>query len=207
MIWAIIPAKPLVRAKSRLAGVLSPSQRRALCLEMLGRVVKAVQATPGLRWLVISRERRALRLAREGGGWALLDRSQDLNASLAQAARWCADRGASALLVLPSDLPLIQGQDISAMLELAQEEGCLVVSPCSRQEGTNALLIRPPGALDFTFGPGSFQAHLRQAQQRGLAVHVFLSPRLALDIDTPEDLAAFLAAEESLAPGSAPWQR
>ena len=65
-------------------------------------------------------------------------------------------------------------------------------------QGTNALLVRPPGALRYQFGPGSFERHCEQARQLGMAWHVHRSTRLGLDVDLPsdiDDLEAHLAME------------
>ncbi len=63
-----------------------------------------------------------------------------------------------------------------------------VIAPDRRREGTNALLLRPPGALAYHFGPDSFARHCQEARQRGLRLEVCERPGLALDIDLPEDL-------------------
>ena len=65
-IWAIIPVKPLTRAKSRLAEVLSPDERQRLSEMMFRRVLTAVKAAPQVAGaLVISRDTRALAIARD----------------------------------------------------------------------------------------------------------------------------------------------
>jgi 2-phospho-L-lactate guanylyltransferase len=50
-------------------------------------------------------------------------------------------------------------------------------------------MLRPADALPFSFGPGSYEAHLQAARERGLAVRVCERPHLAFDLDTAEDLA------------------
>lgn len=189
--WGIIPVKALEGAKSRLGPALGPEERVSLSLEMLERVLAAVAAVAELAPLVVSRDPRALALARRAGGETLWDRWEGLNPSLEGAARWCLERGAGALLVLAADLPLLQGEDIAAMMDLGRHSSSVVVAPCRRQEGTNALLVRPPGLIPFAFGPGSFRAHLELASRPGVAVKVYHSPRVALDVDTPEDLEVF----------------
>jgi 2-phospho-L-lactate guanylyltransferase len=64
----------------------------------------------------------------------------------------------------------------------------VTISPDGVHAGTNALLLRPPDALPFAFGPGSYEAHLRAARERGLDVRVCERPHLAFDLDTAEDL-------------------
>ncbi len=54
--------------------------------------------------------------------------------------------------------------------------------------GTNAILVRPPLAVPYVFGPGSLQSYLVAARQRQLTYSTFHSIGLAFDIDTIDDL-------------------
>jgi 2-phospho-L-lactate guanylyltransferase len=65
----------------------------------------------------------------------------------------------------------------------------VIISPDRAHAGTNALMLRPPDALPFAFGIGSYKAHLHAARERGLDIRVCERPHLAFDIDTAEDLA------------------
>jgi Uncharacterized conserved protein len=51
-------------------------------------------------------------------------------------------------------------------------------------------LVPSDGAFEFRYGPGSFDAHCAEAQQRGLSLRVVQRPDLALDLDTLDDLRA-----------------
>ncbi|MDP2727052.1 MAG: 2-phospho-L-lactate guanylyltransferase [Dehalococcoidia bacterium] len=183
---AIIPVKELARAKSRLREALGPEERISLSLEMLERVLDAVQID-GLAPLVISQDPQALALAEKSGAETLLDRWDGLNPSLEGAARWCRERGARSLLVLHADLPLVRREDIASIMDLGRAAS-VVVAPCRRHDGTNALFMRPPGIIPFAFGPGSFQTYLGLAHRQGVTVQVYRSPTIALDIDTEDDL-------------------
>ena len=55
------------------------------------------------------------------------------------------------------------------------------------------MLCTPANAVPLRFGDNSFFPHLAAAKARGIEPHVMRLPRIALDIDTPEDLALFLA--------------
>jgi 2-phospho-L-lactate guanylyltransferase len=70
----------------------------------------------------------------------------------------------------------------------------VALAPDRHGTGTNALFVRPPGLLTYAFGPDSFQRHLAQAQAAGAATRVCRLEGLALDVDQPEDLAAYQAA-------------
>jgi coenzyme F420-0:L-glutamate ligase/coenzyme F420-1:gamma-L-glutamate ligase len=59
--------------------------------------------------------------------------------------------------------------------------------PDRHGDGTNALLVAPPGTIPFEFGPGSRQAHSAAARHAG-AAFVELDGPLSLDLDTGDDL-------------------
>ena len=42
----------------------------------------------------------------------------------------------------------------------------------------------------FAYGPGSFAAHVAEAERLGVAWRSLLDPDLAWDVDDPEDLVA-----------------
>src|SRR5437867_3937543 len=116
MVFTLVPVKPLHLAKGRLASALSAPERRALVLAMLGDVLAALDATDAVSGvIVISRDAEALALAARLAASALLDRSNGLNGALAQAAAFAGQCGASALLVLPADLPLATPAEIAGL--------------------------------------------------------------------------------------------
>jgi 2-phospho-L-lactate guanylyltransferase len=88
---------------------------------------------------------------------------------------------------MPADLPQITIQDVWELYQLGLSGPGVVIAP-SRDGGTNALLLRPPGVIEFAFGPRSFERHCLLAQAAGLPVRVLDSPTLAIDVDWPEDL-------------------
>ncbi|MEE9198477.1 MAG: 2-phospho-L-lactate guanylyltransferase, partial [Dehalococcoidia bacterium] len=67
----------------------------------------------------------------------------------------------------------------------------------SNDGGTNALLTMPPGVIPSRFGPDSLALHIQEAEARGVPYRVLHLPSLAVDIDSPEDLAAFMDAPSS----------
>jgi 2-phospho-L-lactate guanylyltransferase len=77
---------------------------------------------------------------------------------------------------------------LDALYELARAGEGVIIAP-SHDGGTNALLLRPPHAIGFAFGEGSFARHCAMAAAAGLPCHVYESATLALDVDHPEDLA------------------
>jgi 2-phospho-L-lactate guanylyltransferase len=190
IIHAVVPVKDLARAKSRLAELLTLEERRALVLAMLSDVLAALSIAPAIANIgLISYDSEVLSLATHKGYSVLYDRANDLNGALTQAAAESAAAGADALLIVPADLPLVTPAEIGQVIsKLADTPGVVLAS--SYDGGTNALLVRPPQALPFHFGPQSLARHQREAHDRGLCVHLLQTPGLERDIDHPSDLIA-----------------
>ena len=115
--------------------------------------------------------------------------------------------GAATVLLLPIDVPLVTRTEIEDLIQATDRlfDRRVIIVPSSDGTGTNALVRTPPDAIASCFGPGSFLAHLDQAQQRGVPVTVLRPAGLLFDIDTPEDVEELLRR----APGSptAQWLR
>ena len=188
-VYAVVPVKDLRGTKSRLAPVLDPGARAGLTLYMMGRVVGAIREAGIEDVCVVSPDRMVLEEAKKRGATPLLQESSGLNPALEEGRRRAMGLGASKLLVLPADLPLLDAGDVRAVLHEADEGPSAVISPDGGRTGTNALLIQPPDVLPFAFGTDSFEAHLGAARQRGLEVRICERPHLAFDLDTAGDLA------------------
>lgn len=190
-LFAVVPVKDLVGTKSRLEPILNASGRAGLTIYMMNNVLAALKGAGIERTCVVSPDRTVLSLAEESGAEPLLQEGNGLNQALEQARDWVVDRGATSLLVLPADLPLLKAPDVGAVLEAAEEvEGPLaVVCPDASEVGTNALLLRPPDALPFLFGPDSFDGHLSAAREWELQTRTCHRTQLAFDLDTADDLS------------------
>ena len=185
----IVPVKPFRRAKSRLSPVMPNPIRAALARALLSRTLDILASCNlQLAPCIVSRDITALDMARRRGAIALAESESGLNAALGQAREWAVARGAEAVLILPADLPLVTAADVAALLELGRKSHCAVIAPDAHGEGTNALYLRPPDVLHFAFGPQSFYEHCAQVETSHLALHIYRSPTLALDLDTPADL-------------------
>jgi 2-phospho-L-lactate guanylyltransferase len=189
-VWAIVPVKPLNRAKSRLAEVLSKDERADLSRRMLVNTIEVLGKIPLLdRTLVISRDSEALKVAREHGARTVSERgSPRLNTALVRATLVAKRYGVSAVIVLPADLPKLSQSDIEEILSHAHDPPVVVIAPDRRGTGTNALLVSPPGLIEYDFGENSYQHHQERAEAAGARVEICLCPSLGFDIDLPEDL-------------------
>jgi 2-phospho-L-lactate/phosphoenolpyruvate guanylyltransferase len=191
-VWAVVPAKPLGLGKSRLAGVLSGSERRALSTRLLHHVLDAVAETVGAsRAIVVSRDPTVLALARRLHLHALRERGAgDLNHALHQGAGYARQRGARAVLLVFGDLPSLTAAELRTMIAAGGRAPSIVAAPDRAGTGTNALLAAPPDAIAFRFGPRSLQRHRRAALRRRCRWRLVRAPGLAFDFDRPCDYRA-----------------
>lgn len=189
-LWAIVPVKPLRRGKSRLADVLSGEERAALNKKLLIHTLDTITVVPALEQvLVVSRDPEALAIARFHGARTVLeDGTPHLNLAITRATAVAKMYSAIGVLVLPADLPQITPEDVTTMVNAAGMAPSVVIAPDHRKEGTNALLVKPPGLLTYQFGLHSFQKHVSQAQSHGVEPKIVELPSLAHDVDLPEDL-------------------
>jgi len=195
MTWALVPVKTLASAKRRLSPVLRPPERRALGLAMLQDVLGALAATPGLSGrLVVGRDTEVAEICGRYGAEFLEEPrpSRGLNRALAVGLGALASRGASRVLIVPSDVPLAVPNDFASILSQAPPAPSITLAPSIDGQGTNALLLAPPLVLRPQFGRSSAPAHLAAAQKLSISTDRIDIPGLALDIDEPQHLEAFL---------------
>lgn len=189
-LWAIVPVKPLRRGKSRLAGVLTEEERVDLNQRLLTHTLDTLMAIPEIEHvLVVSRDPAVLALARDHGARTVQENGAPLlNIALTRATILVKSYNTHGVLILPADLPMLAPEDVRVMLEHATNPPVVVIAPDRRLEGTNALLVSPPGLMRYDFGPDSFRRHCEQAQRIGARLEVVELPSISLDVDLPEDL-------------------
>lgn len=182
----VIVARDPRGAKRRLRTVLAPKERETLSRAMLADVLAACGGARA-DVLVVTESASVARMARAGGARVQRTETRGTRACARIGIETAAKRGATAVLVLPADLPLLRTADVRRLLAAGATNG-VVVAADRHGRGTNALLIRPALAMPALFGPASFTAHVKAARRRGLPVR---TPRIAgvrLDIDTADDL-------------------
>ncbi len=193
MRYALVPVKDLTQAKVRLSPFLSAAERHALAAAMLDDVLAALrQAATVERIALVTTDAHALSLAArwrfvvvdEGSG-------RGETGAVELAVKVCRELGASSLAVIPGDIPLLTAADVDCVMQHGAQYDVVIV-PSWDSRGTNTILLRPPDALQLRFGSWSFFPHVKQAKRKGLSYKVVRLPRVALDVDTPEDLARLI---------------
>lgn len=200
---ALIPVKTRARMKSRLADTLDSAARIRLMRDTLRHTIGAIQQSGSMEAIfVVTRDPQVAGWAEDWGAQPLRETREglDLNESLEEARHELMARypDAGALLIVPGDLGWLQPEDVPGMAVLLagapHKKPAVVIAPDRRGEGTNALLLQPPGVIPFRFGPGSARAHAKEALDHGAIVHWYHSSSTSLDVDEPDDLKLYRAA-------------
>lgn len=190
----LLPVKDLNNAKKRLMGVLSPEERFGLAEAMLKDTIRAVQRVKyAEKVFVVTNHKPAMCLAEESG-WEILQEEQQISEShsVDAASKICAQRGVTALLRLPLDVPLIHSNDIDELFSLDCPAPALVIVPSRDGTGTNAMMRTPPTLFPSHFGNGSFAKHLAEAENAHAWIIIRRNARLEMDVDDEADLRALL---------------
>jgi 2-phospho-L-lactate guanylyltransferase len=191
----LIPVSERTRAKERLSGVLTPAERAALAIALLYDVIEAVRRAGLPVWIVTADEN--LLQNGLGEGIHIIEEpphEPGLNAALEFAREQLAAVGEGSVLIIPSDLPLLDASELASFLGEC-EDGCAVGVVPAPDGGTNALFLAPNAAIPLRFGPGSAEAHIAEARSRGIEPCLRALQSFRTDIDTPEDLRRFLEQE------------
>jgi len=185
---ALIPVKSLATAKSRLASSFTKHQRERLVLDMFHHVLYVLLDSELFEKVsVVSSDNQVLEKAYLWGAQAVVEEYHSHNQALHAAALKEMSEGVTTLLTISADLPLLTTQEIRCFFEQSLQYD-VVLAPSRDGTGTNAILVRPPLAVPYVFGPGSLQNYVEAARQRHLSYSMYHSTGLALDIDTIDDL-------------------
>ena len=188
--WAIVPIKQAVTGKSRLAGCVGDLQRQRLICHMLDTVLNALDQSPAIDQVLLVTDQRHPPESSRPHHHTIADNGEGLNAALAKGLAYVVAEGAQTVMMIHADLPLITGEEISAMIALGVSRG-VAIAPDRKREGTNALCFATALNMPPLFGRNSFTRHRSAALALGSSPAVVESPGLGFDVDEPEDLRAW----------------
>ncbi|MFB7913111.1 2-phospho-L-lactate guanylyltransferase [Streptomyces sp. NPDC056061] len=188
----VVPLKPLVRAKSRLAPTTGDALRPRLALAFAEDTVAAALVCPAVRDVVVVTDdpRAGAALAALGARIVPDEPDRGLNAALAHGARTVrARRPGAALAALNADLPALRPAELARTLEFSATFPRTFVTDATGI-GTTFLSAAPEVELRPLFGGRSRTRHLDSG-----AVEITLPgiDSVRQDVDTGEDLRAALA--------------
>src|SRR5579875_1245075 len=195
--YAILPIKGFEHAKQRLGEALSPGPRRALAEAMYADVLTSLRRCRGLAGIaVITSDHTAQRIAGGHGATVLEDPTPAAghNAAALAGIRMALQGGIARVLLIPGDCPLLDPRELEELLAGRPEhEHFAAIIPDRHGTGTNGLMLSPPDAIEPAFGPDSCKRHEERARAAEVPHAIVPVPTLALDVDTPDDLAALRA--------------
>jgi len=198
-VHVVVPLRAIETGKSRLGQALDAEEREVLVLGLLARTLDVLSAWPAARRIyLVTGDHATAELARRARpALTLVSEPRDggLNAALRAARDAALAAGATCVLMLPADLPLLEVAALDRLLDgadaaLAAGSGrpLVVAAPADARGGTNALLVSPPTLIEPSFGEASLEAHLRAAARADATVQLVIDPALGFDLDTPDDL-------------------
>ena len=199
-IWAVVPIKELAGAKQRLTSRLSPEERYTLATVMLEDVFDALSKVETLAGiLVVTVDPFATSLAHRYGARIATEGARDGHTGAVTAGVDLLVReGQAGMTTMPGDIPRLSAAEISATLAAHQTAPAFTIVPAHDELGSNMIVCSPPNAVPLRFGDNSFYPHLDAARSRGIEPLIVKQPGIAMDIDHPADLLAFLKMSPSL---------
>ncbi len=188
-VWVVVLVKDFGDAKQRLGAALDAAERRALARRNAERAIRA--AGVASHRLVVAGSEEVANLARRLGADVLVEpRQEGQNPAAQRGIQHAVAEGAEAVLLLSSDLPLVNRRVVRDLLEAASATTgpVAMAAPAIGRGGTNALFLRPPGVIGLHFGGDSLALFRHDAESRDVPFLIHESPSLALDLDEPVDL-------------------
>jgi len=191
--FILIAAKQLEFAKTRLAPVLPPGERRALAEAMFRDVLAAaLGATAADHVAVVTSDAGLLAMARAANALAIDEEfPRGLNVALTLATSALIAEGAETVCTLLSDIPLVTAEDVDAVFAAMPSGRGAVLVPSRDFSGTNIICRSPADAVATRFGRLSLVKHLDDCRIANVPARVLRLARPALDLDVIADLAEF----------------
>lgn len=185
----LIPMKDPEQSKQRLAQVLAPKERESLALNLFRNTLKFLnQHFTKVSVLVVTPSHSIAKIARQYGAQVVFEsNATGLNSAISEGTQASIKFGFAAQLLIPADIIELDVDEFTQLIHSARASRSVTVCP-SRDGGTNALLSAPPAIIEFQFGYHSSIKHLQSARQLQIEWRELELPKLALDLDTVEDL-------------------
>ena len=187
----LLPVKDFAQAKQRLSVSVDAETRAGLARAMLSDVLSVLgRARVPQRIVIFTACDEVIQMTRPFGFDVVLEKSVDghsvaVNQMVDELSGSC-----SRILSIAGDLPRLVPSEVDFALDAASEPITLI--PSRDWTGTNGVVFISPARIAMDYGEGSFRRHLSKASAAGHRSDVMNLPGIAFDIDTPDDLQAFM---------------
>lgn len=198
--WAIVPIKPLTKAKSRLCDVLPEIERRQLAEAMSMDVLSALRASACFAGIVVVTKCRLATACAGLAGASIIREAETRGTNAAVIIALRELKSVESVMVVHADLPLLTADDI-AQIDAAHGPSAAVTLVPAADGGTNILALSPPTLIEPGFGPHSYEIHVARARAAGVEPRTVRLPNAIRDIDRPEDIVALNACASSSCTG------
>jgi 2-phospho-L-lactate guanylyltransferase len=157
---------------------------------LLDNTLERMAACSGVgRVTLVSSADEAAQIAADHGIEHFDDRGLPWNDALSAAILEAVE--GDAVAIISADLPLLRTDELDQFVAALPERGAVIAR--ATDAGTNAVAMRPSGAMRTTFGiAGSAAAHAQLAWADGLEPVVVDIVGLAFDLDTMHDMEEIL---------------
>ena len=190
MNFILVPFKTFKNAKTRLRKDLSDFDTEHIVKIMLEDVLEQVSKSKiAEKKFILTADEEAIKIAKMLNIEILKEEKQiSESSSVDKASNFLKKEGASGVLRLPGDIPLVTTSDIESILELGIKKKCSVLVPSSTKTGTNAFYKYPPDVIKSSFGSNSFNKHIESFKEQRIKYEILEINNIGLDIDSLEDL-------------------
>jgi 2-phospho-L-lactate/phosphoenolpyruvate guanylyltransferase len=187
----LLPVKPFADAKQRLAPALDSETRAGLARAMLSDVLHVLaRARSAQRVIVFTAADEVMQMVKPFRFSVVAEKSVDGHSAAVNHMVEELSGTSSHIFSLASDLPRLLPSEVDFVLDAASEPITLI--PSRDWTGTNGVVFIPPAKIAMEYGQGSFRRHVSKVSAAGHNADVMNLPGMAFDLDTPEDLAAFV---------------
>jgi 2-phospho-L-lactate guanylyltransferase len=198
-LWGLVPVKSLEQANHRLKPCLG-SDRIEFSMSMYVDVMRALQESTKIKNIaIVTADPRVIGIA-ENHDLLVVDEIQamGLNPAIELGIEAIRRRGGQRIVIMPTDIPLVTGVEIDRILQefnsvLEQGPGnFLGICPAKNSDGTNLLCLETDHLIRLSYGPDSYNLHVKMAQETNQNVVTLHSIPISIDIDDPQDLNEFI---------------
>ena len=187
----LLPVKDFANAKQRLCPTVDAATRAGLARAMLADVLSALeQARAPQRIVVFTASDEVIQMAAPFGFTVVVEKSVSGHTAAVNQMVEELSTTSTRILSIAGDLPRLVPSEIDFALDACAEP--ITLLPSRDGTGTNGVVFISPARIAMEYGEGSFRRHHSKAAASGWRSDVMRLPGIAFDIDTPEDLQAFV---------------